>query len=782
MLGNLKDYKFLGETVELIATNGFVNITPYTQNIIRIHFSKQPIKDDFSYSVIEKPQKVNASLDPMAQLFFLRTDSIDVTIQTNPLRFSCTTKDNRIIINDDLGLGISWIGDEITAYKKINTDEKFIGLGEKTGHLNRKGEGYTNWNTDAYSYSDFADPIYASIPFYIGIHDSLCYGIFLDNTAKSFFNFGAANNRFSSFTVESGDMNYYIIYGANVAEIIKSYTWLTGRMPLPPKWSLGFQQCRYGYYPESKLMEVARKLREQKIPCDMLYLDIDYMDRYRVFTWDSIRFPNPKRMLNELKSLGFHTTTIINPGIGIANNYSIYNEAKAKNYFLKYPDGEAYSGEVWPGWCNFPDFTKPEARTWWGTKFSGLVNDGIDGFWNDMNEPAMWGKHIPNSVEFDYDGRKATSLAAHNVYGMQMTRATFDGVTKLMNGKRPFILTRAVYAGTQRYSSIWTGDNNPTDDHMLTGVRLVNSLGLSGMPFAGTDISGFTGTSTAELYTRWMSIGVFTPLFRSHKSVNASESEPWSYGINTENQVRKYIELRYRLMPYIYNSFYESSVTGIPISRSLVFSDAFNKNVFDHKFENEFMFGDALLIAPCKSTDVFVKVFLPQGVWYDFYDDEQIQGNNITTVETPLNRLPIFVKAGSIIPQQSLKQNTTENPGDTLYIHVYYDEQNPHSITYYEDDGVTNANTKNEFMKRTINYNPASHNIILEASSGNYISDFKIVKLLLHSFKASEDAKPFTINNQTAKSETFSWLINDETSQVITTSFINKTEKISISW
>jgi len=411
-----------------------------------------------------------------------------------------------------------------------------------------------------------------------------------------------------------------------------------------------------------------------------------------------------------------------------------------------------------------------------------LVNDGIDGFWNDMNEPAMWGKHIPASVEFNFDGRKATVLSARNVYGMEMARSTSEGVIKLINNQRPFILTRAAYAGIQRYSSIWTGDNNPTDDHMLTGVRLVNSLGLSGVPFAGADISGYTGNASAELYTRWMSIGVFTPLFRSHKSINANESEPWSYGLSTEALVCKYIQLRYDLMPYLYSTFYETMITGLPVSRSLAFGNCFDNAMFDTKFENEFTFGDAFLIAPCKSNESMIKVFLPKGMWYDFYNDEKLTGENIKTIESPLNRLPVFVKAGGIIPRQKPMQNTSENPGDTLFLHIYFAEQNIFSFDYYDDDGVTYGYSNSVYSKRKISYLPSEKKITIDESSGNFVSPFKIIKLTLHGFSSFSNPLLNKTITLPVKSETHYCMINNESSQVITTSFQYTNHQITIQW
>ncbi|MBI3234241.1 MAG: glycoside hydrolase family 31, partial [Bacteroidetes bacterium] len=302
--------------------------------------------------------------------------------------------------------------------------------------------------------------------------------------------------------------------------------------------------------------------------------------------------------IDELKAMGFHLVVIVDPGIKKEKGYSAYEDGLKNDVFLKYPDGTNYTGQVWPGWCHFPDFTNPKTRKWWGNSFKGYVNDGIDGFWNDMNEPATWGQRFPDLVEFDFDGHKGTHRKGHNVFGMQMSRSTYDGAKELMNGRRPFILTRATYAGGQRFSAIWTGDNQPTDDHMIAGVRLVNSLGLSGFPYAGMDVGGFAGDASRDLFARWIQIGAFSPFFRGHTMVDSKDKEPWSHGEKDEEISRNFIQLRYNLMPYIYSTFYEATQNGMPVSRSLAFYHTYDNKIYDGNYQNQYYFGHGLLVAP----------------------------------------------------------------------------------------------------------------------------------------------------------------------------------------
>lgn len=732
-LGEVTAVERSDDNVVLNTSAGNVNIRFYSPTVIRIQVSQKNVFNEFSYAVVASPVENIFKITDSEKQLTLITDSCSLVITKSPLRFSLRNKQGEVLNEDEPAFGTNWIGEEVTTYKKIQEGERFIGLGEKTGNLDRRGEGYTNWNTDFFAYPANGDPIYATIPFYIGLHHNRVYGLFLDNTHKTHFNFGASNNRFSSFTAEMGEMNYYLIANSTVAGIIKSYTDLTGRMEMPSLWSIGFQQCRYSYYPDKEVISLAKTFREKKIPADVIYFDIHYMDQYKIFTWDNKRFPQPKRMLDELEGMGFKNVVIVDPGIKVENGYNAYEEGKAKDLFMKYPDGTNYTGQVWPGWCHFPDFTKPQTREWWGSSFKGYIADGIDGFWNDMNEPATWGQRFPDLVEADFDGRKTSHREWHNVYGMQMARSTFEGAKKLMNGKRPFILTRAAYSGIQRYSAIWTGDNRPEDDHMMAGVRLVNSLGLSGVANAGYDVGGFAGEASKELFSRWMQIGTFCPFFRSHKMIDAKDSEPWSYGEKVEEIVRNYISLRYKLMPYLYSTFFESTQNGMPVARSLSINYTHDAMVYDWKYQNQYLFGHAIMVAPVVSYKEINKVYLPKGEWYNLHTEQLFTGNQEIYVETPMETLPLFVKGSSIIPMQSVVQSAKEMPSDTLFLHIYQgNEENV--FVYYEDAGDGYENLAGRYYKRSITYNGAAKQIVFSKAEGSMVSKFRHVKLIMHGY------------------------------------------------
>jgi alpha-glucosidase len=734
-LGYLKKMQKTENGFTINTSYGKAQVIVYNAGIVRIRIVKGDFEEDFSYAVIANPEKTNFKILESEGLISLITDSLRLEISTNPVRFTFLTNDNRVINQDDT-FGTNWVGDEVTTYKKLQEGEKFIGLGEKTGNLNRRGEAHTNWNTDNPAYQVDDDDLYSTFPFFIGIHSGLSYGIFFDNTYKGLFNFGASNDRFSSFGADGGEMNYYFIYGSNVRQIINQYTLLTGRINIPPIWSLGFQQSRWSYFPDNEVLNIASTFREKKIPLDVLYLDIHYMDAYKIFTWHPERFSKPAEMLGKLKDMNIHTTVIVDPGIKVEKGYKSWEEGVKENYFIKYPDGQDYTAQVWPGWCNFPDFTNPVVRKWWGNNFGPMINDGVDGFWTDMNEIASWGGgYTPSLVQLNWEGRFASYRKAKNVYGMQMSRSTYEGTRSLMNGKRPFTLTRASYAGAQRYTAIWTGDNVASDAHMMLGCRLVNSLGISGMAFAGVDVGGFMGTASGQLFARWLSIGSFTPFFRVHKANNENSSEPWTYGESVENISRNYISLRYRLLPYLYTTFAEAHETGMPVSRTMVIDDTFDEKCWNNVYQHQFMFGPSIMVAPVESTKEITKVYLPKGQWYDFFNGQMYKGEQEVLIECPLDKLPVFAKGGSIIPMQTLVQSTSEKPSDTLFVHVYYGNESS-VYNYYEDDGLTYSYEKGTFLKSKMSFQPAEKKIVIEPLVlKSYISKFKTIAVVLHGFE-----------------------------------------------
>lgn len=793
-LGQLQSFTQNANGIKGVTSLGTFEVTAYTPSVIRIRVVKDDKHDDFSYAVIGAPEKVKLSIADVAERITISTDSVELRISKNPVRFALYTKDGKVVNEDEPAFGTSWIGDEVTTYKKLQPNEKFIGLGEKTGNLNRRGEGYTNYNTDYFGYPTNGDPLYVSTPFYMGLHSGLAYGIYMDNTYKSHFNFGASNERFSSFTAEEGPMDYYLIHHKNVSEIIKSYTYLTGRMTMPPLWSLGYQQCRYSYYPDTEVLTVAKTFRDKNIPSDVIYLDIHYMDEYKIFTWNDNRFPDPDKMLAELKAMGFHVVIIVDPGIKVEEGYSAFEEGKKKDAFIKYPDGSYYTGQVWPGWCYFPDFTKPAGREWWGQSFKGYVDNGIDGFWNDMNEIATWGQRLPELIQYDFDGHLSTTRRARNMYGMQMARSTYEGTRKLLNGKRPFILTRAGFSGVQRYSAVWTGDNLPTDEHMMLGVRLVNSMGLTGMPYTGPDVGGFGGNTSVDLFARWISIGAFTPFFRGHKAVNNADAEPWAYGEEVEEISRNYIQLRYNLMPYIYSAFYEASQSGLPVARSLAIYHPHDERIYQWGYQHQYFFGPNIMVAPVESNKQITKVLLPKGSgWYDLHTGKYQNGDQEVFVESPKNKLPLFIKAGAIIPMQSAVQSAADKNDGELKIHIYKGDGKS-SFLMYEDDGDTYKFEEGEFLKRLISYDAKTKTITLSKVEGSYTSKFSKVKLVLVGFDDLSKSLKVGAKKTSPGSERFSYLsaiskfdpitaagkVDDIAAQTVV--FDNTKEEVKIQW
>jgi alpha-glucosidase len=734
-IGSVNQLNTFSNGIELQATHGRIKILIYTPGIIRVTFTRELSFEEFSYAVIQNPGESHFTVNEESHQIIIQTNELKLVIRKNPISLSFYNKDNQLLNEDEGGLETSWIGDQVTTYKKLQEGERFLGLGEKTGPLDRRGSSYQNWNTDAYGYHGGSDPLYCSTPFYIGVHHKVVYGIFLDNSHKTFFNFGASNNRFSSFSADFGEMNYYFIHGNSINHVIQNYTWLTGRMEMPPIWSIGYQQCRYSYYPDKEVLNLARTFREKEIPADVIVLDIHYMEKYKIFTWDKKNFSNPKELIRHLKELGFHVVIMCDPGIKIEKGYEPYDDGLKQEVFIKYPDGKSYEGQVWPGWCHFPDFTNPKTREWWASKFKDYVDLGLEGFWNDMNEIATWGHALPENLEFDFDGHKATTRRGRNVFGFQMARSTYEGTKALLNGKRPFNLTRSGFSGVQRYSAVWTGDNVSYDEHMLLGVRLVNSLGLTGISFAGYDAGGFVGDGNTKLFARWISIASLSPFFRAHTMINTRDSEPWSYGEEVEQISRNYISLRYQLLPYIYSLFYHSSQTGEPIQRTLAIDYTFTPEVYNHLYHNQYLLGPSIMVAPVESNRELLKVFLPEGDWYYLFNGEKYSGGREIIVETPIHKLPVFIKGGAILPMQKTLSNT-KLKSDELILHVY--KGAPSQFELYEDDGETFTYQNGNFSRRLISYEPHQNKLVLAKNNGRFASPYKKLKLMLHGFSEDE--------------------------------------------
>lgn len=434
LLGDIQRIEVSGDKLVIKTAMAEAHIYIYSPTIIRVNMTKSPSAPDQSFAVIQQPS-AEISYKDMPDSIEVRTSTLKLRINKSPLRFSFYTADDQLLSADDERFGTNWQGEQVITYRKLFPDEKFIGLGEKTGNLDRRGTSYVNWNTDASEHGIKTDPLYKTFPFFIGLHSSLMYGLFMDNTHKSYFDFGATTDeQMSWFGADGGDMNYYFFGAQSVTKILEDYTWLTGRMEMPPLWSLGYQQCRWSYMSAKEVLKVAQTFRKKKIPADVVYCDIDYMDNYKIFTWHPENFAEPKAMMDELKAMGFHLVTIVDPGIKVEKGYKQYDEGIKKNYFATYPNGEKYIANVWPGRCHFPDFFRGDVRDWWGKSFTALTDAGVDGFWNDMNEPAAWGQNIPSLMQFG----KRPMPELRNAYGMEMARATYDGTKKNIKKQTPF--------------------------------------------------------------------------------------------------------------------------------------------------------------------------------------------------------------------------------------------------------------------------------------------------------------------------------------------------------
>ncbi|MFY0627865.1 MAG: glycoside hydrolase family 31 protein [Reichenbachiella sp.] len=670
-----------------------LEITVISQDIIKFRYGHHGyFEDDFSYAVDPDfvAPKTKYKFEEKKREFVIKTASLKFHIKKENMKTRITNLDNVAILEDEKGY--HWQdhkyhgGDISISTKVLQEGEKFFGLGDKSCNLNLIGTRKELWGTDCYGYGKDTDPVYKNIPFYMGQHHRIGYGIFMDNTFRSYFDFGKERKEACSFWAQGGEMRYYYIHGPKLIDVIKKYATLTGRHALPPKWALGYHQSKWSYYPETVVRKLGENFRSKKIPCDVIHLDIDYMDGFRCFTWDKDRFPNPKKMIADLKEDGFKTVVIIDPGIKMDKNYWVYNQGVKGDHFCKRMDGALLKASVWPGLCHFPDFTQKKTRKWWGTLYKGLIESGVDGVWNDMNEPATFEEGtFPRDVRFDFDGHPCSHRKAHNVYGSLMAQATSKGQKKYLKNKRDFTISRSAYAGIQRHASVWTGDNSASWEQLKIANVQTQRLNASGISFAGSDVGGFIGSPDGELYTRWIQMAVFHPFFRTHSSGDHGDKEPWTFDDKYLDIVREFIEMRYQILPYIYTTFWQHSTTGSPMLRSLHLEAHDDPESFFR--EEEFFLGDHLIVCPISEKGgTSRRMYLPKGEWFNFWTDEKINGKKEITVKAPLNQIPLFVRAGSVIPVQPKMQYVDEFEYEELTLHAYY-PHNIHHSELYEDKG-----------------------------------------------------------------------------------------------
>ena len=749
-------------------------VTALRDDVLRITLWRgDSAPEDASWAV---PASIRQSSVPITQsrdkdCLTLRTAILQVAIDTKTLEVTLREPNGAILQQDARPLRFD--GNAFRIYKSMPPDEHYFGLGDKAGPLDRRDQSFTLWNTDAYRFQETTDPIYKSIPFFMTWRAGHALGVLLDNTWRTSFDFGKEDPDAYSFGSVGGSADYYVLYGPSAKDVVKSYAWLTGTPPLPPLWAFGFQQSRYSYMTQDRVLEVANRLRSDHIPADAIFLDIDFQEKNRPFTVNTAAFPDLPGMIDQLHKKQFHVVAITDLHIANApnQNYHPFDSGLAGDHFVKDEKGSVYTGVVWPGPSVFPDFTRQQTRAWWGGLYKDLRHTGIDGFWNDMNEPSVFSSPnhtLPETAQHRIDEpgflpRTATHAEIHDVYGMQNCRATFDGLKAIDPGLRPFVLTRAAYAGTQRYAVTWTGDNSSTWNHLRLATPMIENLGLSGFAFTGADVGGYAGTPTTELLTKWFEIGAFQPIDRDHAEKGKGDQEPWIGGPEHEAIRRRFVEARYELMPYLYTLAEEASRTGMPIERPLFleFPDATpdrHPMDIDAPASGEFMLGPDLLIAPRAFPDEqgAYNIELPAGGWFDYWSGEKIaepapkaaiandpaallaaSAMNLTIVPE-LGRLPVFVRAGSILPIAPLVQSTGITPSGPLTLRVYPGK--PCSGDLYQDDGTTyeyqhGAYLRVHFECRTT---PGGLSLTIGPHEGSYPAWWKDMRVEIYGWTAAQ--------------------------------------------
>ena len=701
-LGNAQGYEHLPGGILLRANHGAVLVEAIAGvgMRVRVRFSDGAVAFPTLHSLAtgdSAPQLGTATVREDGDAVVITGEGVVVRAERNPVRLEFADAAGHKLISESFGAGT--LQGRLAHVVRDLPGSRYYGLGEQPTSLTRNGSVYPLWNTDRFGYRPGDMPIYSSIPFYIGITDGVAHGVLYDNPFRADFDFAARLRSSVSYMAEGGidggELRYYIIPGPGLDNTLERYTRLTGRTPLPPRWSLGYHQSRYSYYPDTMVANLAREFRTRDIPADVIHLDIHYMNGYRDFTFSPENFPHPKELIDTLAAEGFKVVTIVDPGLKIDSGYSVYRDGLSRQAYITLPDGTPYVGIVWPDRSVFPDFSRTAVREWWGAQHSALVDAGVRGVWNDMNEPASFGgQTIADIVQFEGDGHPGTHLEYHNQYGTLMARAAYDGFRRLRPERRPFVITRAGYAGVQRYATIWTGDNTSSWEHLRISLPMILGLGLSGVPFTGSDIGGFVGAPDAELYSRWLQSAALVPFARTHAMIGTPRREPWSYGPVNERANRATIRLRYKMLPALYTAYFQHTAHGSPVARPIFWNTLTDSAAL--ATENEYLLGDHVLVAPVLDSGARSRaVYLPAGQWYRMGSGEKFEGGRSSTVPAPdpltdggdttgLSRLPVFIRAGAVVPSQSVLSYEGQRRLDTLELNVY-----PGSATsqLYEDDG-----------------------------------------------------------------------------------------------
>ena len=682
-----KNYEINHNNIDIYFSNMKITLTIFENDIVKVFIGDKYEESISTNGVVDDLGKGEFIVEEDSNFVIIKGTKVLTFVDKNTTEISFKDLEGNII-NEDFQP--SFKDEEGNVYiSKVNDCLAYYGLGEKGGDLNKKGCYTENFNTDDPETDDDSVTYYKTIPFYVALKEEATYGIFFDNSFRSYFDMGKEMGDRIFFGAIGGQIQYYFIPGENIKEVVKNYTALTGRMEIPPLWSLGYQQCRFSYFSQEEVRELVKTFEEKDIPLDVVYLDIDYMDGFRVMTFKTPNFDDAAGLISDLKEKGIRTITIIDPGVNVDEEYDVFKRGKEGNHFTKKLDGEMFIGAVWPGDSAFPDFSNKDCREWWKSELKKFISEhGMDGIWNDMNEPCVFNNDHKTMLEtclHNSDNGVIEHKEFHNRYGFEMSRCSKEAQEELHPNERGFSMTRATYAGGQRYSSVWTGDNMSLWSQMRMSISMNANLGISGFSFVGNDVSGFGLDSSEELFIRWMEMGPFIPIFRNHSNMYTRRQEPWAFGPRAEKIAKKSIELRYELLPYIYDLYYISHKEGLPIFRPMIMEYEKDMNLLNMR--EQFMLGENMLVAPVLYEGERSKtVYLPKGSWFNYFTMEKLQGGKWYKLPCELDEILVFVKEGAIIPTYNKKfRNVKERPNNIL-LKVF--GENAKGF-HYNDDGHT---------------------------------------------------------------------------------------------
>ena len=682
-----KNYEINHNNIDIYFSNMKITLTMFENDIVKVFIGDKYEESISTNGVVDNLEKGEFIVEEDSNFVIIKGTKVLTFVDKNTTEISFKDLDGNII-NEDFQP--SFKDEKGNVYiSKVNDCLAYYGLGEKGGDLNKKGCYTENFNTDDPETDDDSITYYKTIPFYVALKEEATYGIFFDNSFRSYFDMGKERGDRIFFGAIGGQIQYYFIPGENIKEVVKNYTALTGRMEMPPLWSLGYQQCRFSYFSQEEVRELVKTFEEKDIPLDVVYLDIDYMDGFRVMTFKTPNFDDAAGLISDLKEKGIRTITIIDPGVKVDEEYDVFKRGKEGNHFTKKLDGEIFIGAVWPGDSAFPDFSNKDCREWWKSELKKFISEhGMDGIWNDMNEPCVFNNDHKTMLEtclHNSDNGVIEHKEFHNRYGFEMSRCSKEAQEELHPNERGFSMTRATYAGGQRYSSVWTGDNMSLWSQMRMSISMNANLGISGFSFVGNDVSGFGLDSSEELFIRWMEMGPFIPILRNHSNMYTRRQEPWAFGPRAEKIAKKSIELRYELLPYIYDLYYISHKEGLPIFRPMIMEYEKDMNLLNMR--EQFMLGENMIVAPVLYEGERSKtVYLPKGSWFNYFTREKLQGGKWYKLPCELDEILVFVKEGSIIPTYNKKfRNVKERPRNILFKVFGENAKGFH----YNDDGHT---------------------------------------------------------------------------------------------